>query len=36
MGTIHANEIFGAFMPDISRVTARDMAGWLAECILAK
>ena len=36
MGTIHANEIFCAFMPDIARMTARDMAGWLAECLLAK
>ena len=36
MGTVHANEIFGAFMPDIARVTARDMAGWLAECLLAE
>ena len=35
MGTIHANEIFCAFMPDIARMTARDMAGWLAECLLA-
>ena len=36
MGTIHANEIFCAFMPDIARMTARDMAGWLEECLLAK
>lgn len=36
MGTIHANEIFGAFMPDISRMTARDMAGWLKECSLPR
>lgn len=36
MGTVHANEIFGAFMPDIARATARDMAGWLAECLLAQ
>ena len=36
MGTVHANEIFCAFMPDIARVTARDMAGWLDECLLAR
>ncbi|MDG0991221.1 MAG: alpha/beta hydrolase fold domain-containing protein [Luminiphilus sp.] len=36
MGTVHANEIFGAFMPDISRMTARDMAGWLKECSLPR
>jgi acetyl esterase/lipase len=36
MGTIHANEIFCAFMPDIARMTARDMASWLEECLLAK
>jgi hypothetical protein len=35
MGTVHANEVFGVFMPDIARTTARDMAGWLQECILA-
>ena len=36
MGTIHANEIFCAFMPDIARMTARDIAGWLEECLLAR
>jgi acetyl esterase/lipase len=36
MGTIHANEIFCAFMPDIARMTARDIAGWLEECWLAR
>jgi len=36
MGTVHANEIFCAFMPDIARMTARDMAGWLEECLLVR
>jgi acetyl esterase/lipase len=35
MGTVHANELLGIFMPDIARSTARDMAGWLQECLLA-
>lgn len=36
MGTVHANELFGAVMPDIARATARDMAGWLEECSLPR
>ena len=36
METVHANEIFGALMPDIARVTARDMAGWLEECLMVR
>lgn len=35
MGTVHANELLGILMPDIARSTARDMAGWLQECLLA-
>ena len=36
MGTVHANELFGAVMPDIARATARDMAGWMQECSLPR
>jgi acetyl esterase/lipase len=32
MGSVHANELFVAAMPDMARATARDMAGWIEEC----
>ncbi|MEM8491516.1 MAG: alpha/beta hydrolase fold domain-containing protein [Pseudomonadota bacterium] len=32
MGTVHANELFSAAFPDLSRATARDIAGWVEEC----
>lgn len=34
MGSVHANELFPALMPDLARATARDMAGWIDECRL--
>lgn len=34
MGTVHATELFSRFFPDLCRVTARDMVGWLEECAL--
>lgn len=36
MGTVHANELFAAVMPDFCRSTARDMAGWIEECSLKR
>ena len=32
MGTLHANELLVAVVPDLARATARDMAGWIDEC----
>jgi acetyl esterase/lipase len=36
MGSVHANELFPALMPDLARATARDMAGWIDECRLQR
>ncbi|MEO1079100.1 MAG: alpha/beta hydrolase fold domain-containing protein [Pseudomonadota bacterium] len=32
MGSVHANELFAAVVPDLGRATARDIAGWIDEC----
>ncbi len=34
MGTVHANELFAAVLPDIARATARDIRGWIDEAQL--
>ncbi len=34
MGTVHANEMFTAVFPDLTRMTARDIKGWVDECQL--
>lgn len=34
MGTVHANELLSAAFPDFSRMTARDIRGWVDECLL--
>jgi acetyl esterase/lipase len=32
MGTAHGAELFTSTVTDISRVTARDIRGWVDEC----
>ena len=32
MGTVHANEMFTTLFPDVTRMTARDIRGWISEC----
>nr|ARS65737.1 esterase [uncultured bacterium] len=34
MGTVHANEMFTTVFPELTRMTARDMVGWVRECQL--
>lgn len=33
MGTVHANEMFTTVFPELTRMTARDIRGWIEECI---
>lgn len=35
MGSVHANELFGALLPDMARTTARDIKGWIEEASLS-
>lgn len=32
MGSVHGSDMFGAVFPEMSRVTARDIRGWIEEC----
>lgn len=36
MGTVHANEMFTALTPDLTRMTARDIRSWISECKLLR
>ena len=36
MGTVHANEMFTAIVPDLTRMTARDIRSWISESELLR
>jgi len=33
---VHANEMFTAIVPDLTRMTARDIRSWISECELLR
>jgi acetyl esterase len=35
MGSVHGGDLMVSLQADISRTTARDMAGWMQECGVA-